>query len=207
MMNAWVGGLTGTLAGPRLTSFSTKTSIRSSVSASIRTTGLPGSSEAPKLESGGTLDAVRSTPCGNATIIIEPGLKPSSVLWGVGSMCTLMLLIGIPRRRKAMRLPVAVEPSFVSNTEDGYGSRQWPPDTLRSSQPESEPQSAVSVLAVQRTFAVTTTVHGAPQVRAQAAPAPNAARRLPARDVPGSGVPLRRTLTRCMPAPASLITT
>ena len=86
MMKAWVGGLTGTLPGPRLTSFSPKSSIRSSVSASIRTTGLPGSSEAPKLLSGGTLDAARSTPCGKATIIIEPGLKPSSVFQGTGSM-------------------------------------------------------------------------------------------------------------------------
>src|SRR5712691_8626745 len=190
MMKAWVGGLTGMLPGPRLTSFSPKSSTRASVSASIRTTGLPGSSEAPKLVSGGTFDAARSTPFGKATIIIEPGLKPSSVLWGVGSMWTLMLLIGIPRRRYAMRLPVAVVPSFASNTEDGYGIRQCPPDTLRSSHPESEPQSAVSVLAVQRMLADDRITHGAPQVRAQAAAEAKAARRLPALGVPGRGAPL-----------------
>ena len=106
-----------------------------------------------------------------------------------------------------MRLPVAVEPSFVSNTEDGYGSRQLPPDTFNNSQPDSEPQRAVSVLAVQRTFDESTTPHGAPQVRAHAVPAPNATRRLPARDVPGIEMPLRRILTRCRPPPASLITT
>src|SRR5437870_6227618 len=167
MMKAWVGGLTGTLPGPRLTSFSPKSSIRWRLSASSRTTGLPGSSEAAKFVSGGTLEAARSTPCGNTVIIIEPGLKPSSVFQGVGSMWTTALLTGIPRRRYAMRLPVAVEPSLASNTDDGYGRRQWPPDTLRSSQPESVPQRAVSWPALQKVLADDGSTQGAPQVRAQ----------------------------------------